>query len=256
MIRLKRLALLGALAILPGRLLAQKAAQKLTVKSQASGNFVFPMSPQTHLISYRDTIRVVGASAEAMLARFADAYRRNFVYADYNLRNPSDTTHQLRPRQQAALGETVITGTSRMAQPGKESVFVVGITPPEALRHAPPLRYLHFTLRFRAEAGIGYLTITDLYQRSTTMQKEVERQYGVALNSAPGQPPTLAPARTLPPSTPVEALYWDWLPPASRAVLKQRQPATEPVPTVADARLVASTAQQVISAVRFAMERR
>ena len=62
-------------------------------------------------------------------------------------------------------------------------MFVAGITPSEALRYAPSICYLHFTVRSRAEPGVAYLTITDLHQRSTTMQKEMVRQYGMDLYS-------------------------------------------------------------------------
>ncbi|SDY65240.1 hypothetical protein SAMN04488069_11139 [Hymenobacter psychrophilus] len=237
------------LAMSPSQLLGQKTAKKPAVKSPVGGDFVFPVARDTQLITYHDTIRVAGASAKTILDRFVDTYYKNFLYAD------RDTANRLRPRQKAAPGETVLVGMAMLAHPGERPIFVAGITPPEALRHAPPVRYLYFTLRFRAAEGIGYLIVTDLHQRSTTMQKEMERQYGISLTTGQRQPPTVVPPVPAP-STPVETLYWSWLPVASKAAQKPRQPTIEPVATAADARLVASTVYDVINGLEFSIIRR
>ncbi|MDU0368766.1 hypothetical protein ACFPAF_00040 [Hymenobacter endophyticus] len=212
---------------------------------------MLPVSPATQRVAYHDTVQVPGASVEQLRNALYNTFFRNFAFTDYTY-TASGPVASIQPREPAAPGETVTLGTITMFKPGEQAVFVAGITPPEALEQQPPFNLVHFTLRARFEPGVAYLTLTDFYQRTTTMKQEMTRQLAM-VGTLSKSDPALA---QLPASTPVETLYAAWLPgskptPAAPAVA----PTPVKPPTQTEAQRLAEHAQNVLKALRYAMFR-
>ncbi|MET4105945.1 hypothetical protein [Hymenobacter sp. UYP22] len=251
--RIRKMEVVGAvllgLSTWPDGVLAQRATPKPSAPNKRS--YALPISPLTRRVVFRDTVRVPGASAERLRSALYDAFFRNFAFTDY-IATASGPVASMQPREPAAPGETVTLGTITMFKPGEQAVFVAGVTPPEVLEHLPPFNLVHFTLRARFEPGLAYLTVTDLYQRTTTAKQEMDRLLATT-GARPKPDPALA---QLPPSLPVETLYAVWLPgykpaPATPATA----PTTAKPPTQTEAQRLAEHAQNVLKALRYAMLR-